>query len=203
MSDFYKAIPVTLRFEGGWVDDPRDAGGQTNFGISKLIIIREKITVEELGLSDDGVWGPAGRPVAGPGMSFDADGHDEYYLNWIPGCMKAMTVDTATALYKRLFWDRYQYGKINDQIAATKVMDVAVNCGPGRAHKMAQEAAGLPAAQRDGILGPASFAAINATPDFTVKMAAVQDRYYKAIVAAKPNQVCFLKNWLRRASWVG
>ena len=35
MSSFDKAIPTILRHEGGYVNDPLDPGGETNFGISK------------------------------------------------------------------------------------------------------------------------------------------------------------------------
>jgi lysozyme family protein len=35
MADFYQAIPVVLANEGGYVDDPDDPGGATNFGISQ------------------------------------------------------------------------------------------------------------------------------------------------------------------------
>lgn len=35
MTSFEKAIEFVLSFEGGYVDDPRDPGGETNFGISK------------------------------------------------------------------------------------------------------------------------------------------------------------------------
>lgn len=35
MSMFELAIPIILRREGGYVNDPADPGGETNFGISK------------------------------------------------------------------------------------------------------------------------------------------------------------------------
>jgi lysozyme family protein len=35
VADFTKAVDLTLANEGGYVNDPRDAGGETNFGISK------------------------------------------------------------------------------------------------------------------------------------------------------------------------
>ena len=35
MSDFQEAIKLTLVREGGYVNDPNDAGGETNMGISK------------------------------------------------------------------------------------------------------------------------------------------------------------------------
>jgi lysozyme family protein len=35
VSDFDRALPIVLRFEGGYVDHPSDPGGETKFGISK------------------------------------------------------------------------------------------------------------------------------------------------------------------------
>ncbi len=35
MARFEEAIPIILSHEGGYVNDPNDAGGETNFGISK------------------------------------------------------------------------------------------------------------------------------------------------------------------------
>jgi lysozyme family protein len=35
MADFNLAIPTVLRNEGGYVDNPNDSGGATNFGISQ------------------------------------------------------------------------------------------------------------------------------------------------------------------------
>lgn len=35
MSNFRKSIEIVLKHEGGYVNDPKDAGGETKFGISK------------------------------------------------------------------------------------------------------------------------------------------------------------------------
>ena len=35
MADFYQAIQIVLKNEGGYSNDPADPGGETNFGISK------------------------------------------------------------------------------------------------------------------------------------------------------------------------
>ena len=71
MADFNYAIKVILKHEGGWVSDPADPGGETNFGISMLIIGREKITDAELGVKYTG-----------------------------PGWLKNMKVENASAIYK-------------------------------------------------------------------------------------------------------
>jgi lysozyme family protein len=34
MADFDIALPITLKFEGGWCDNPADPGGATNLGIT-------------------------------------------------------------------------------------------------------------------------------------------------------------------------
>ena len=40
---FDRAVTFTLRYEGGYVNDPRDPGGETNFGISKRAYPGENI----------------------------------------------------------------------------------------------------------------------------------------------------------------
>lgn len=172
MATFEDAIPVILAHEGGWVANPKDPGGETNYGISTLIIEREGITNEELGL-------PPGRD---------------------PGWLKAMTKDAAIGIYKRLFWDKFDYGRINDQTAATKVFDCAVNCGPSRAHVMAQRVAGV---AQDGILGPQSIDAINKldSKQFVAAFAYAMRNYYTELVERKPSLGVFLSNWLRRSTW--
>jgi lysozyme family protein len=42
-SDFDSALTKVLRYEGGYVNDPRDPGGETNFGISKRAYPKEDI----------------------------------------------------------------------------------------------------------------------------------------------------------------
>jgi lysozyme family protein len=43
MSNFYKCIPRILLYEGGYVNDPADPGGETNFGISRRSFPNEDI----------------------------------------------------------------------------------------------------------------------------------------------------------------
>jgi lysozyme family protein len=179
MSTFDLAIPVVLLHEGGWVSNPADPGGETNFGISTLIIKRENITADQLGID--------------PSTMFQ------------PGYLKPMTVDAAKAIYKQYFWDKYGYQFINDQTAATKVFDCSVNCGPGRAGTFAQQAADVCGAQLalDGNLGPLSYAAINQIDPKTFIHAFGNSMrfYYNSIVLHNPSLRVFLGNWLRRSTW--
>lgn len=43
MKGFADAVALILKHEGGYVDDPRDPGGETNFGISKKAFPNEDI----------------------------------------------------------------------------------------------------------------------------------------------------------------
>lgn len=174
MSSFDPAIAVVLKHEGGWVSDPADPGGETNFGISSVIISREGLSSADLGLD------PA---TAGQ-----------------EGWLKAMTEETARGLYKRLFWDRYGYEAIADQVVATKLFDAAVNIGPRRAHARAQVLVGVAA---DGVLGPVSLTAINAMDPrmFVIGYSAQLAAYYRGLVDEKPALSKFLNNWLHRAAW--
>lgn len=179
MSTFDSAIPVILQHEGGWVSNPADPGGETNYGISTLIIKREYITPVELGI--------------------------ESTTMFQPGYLKPMQIEAAKEIYERLFWNKYQYGVLVNNTVATKVFDCSVNCGPGRAHLFAQKAANACGAnlQVDGILGQHSFDAINGIdPKTYIHAYADQMRaYYNAIVLANPKLHVFLANWLHRASW--
>ncbi len=180
MAEFGPAIDVILKHEGGWVDDPADPGGETNFGLSMLIIRREKLKPSDLGLA---------------GETFSH------------GSLQAMTEAAAREVYRQLFWDRFGYGQIADQAVATKVFDCAVNMGPTWGHRLAQYAANecgaSPALEADGFLGPKTFSALNAVnPRVWLKaMCAQMAARYRLIAAARPRSVKFLPCWLRRAAW--
>ena len=42
LTKFDDIIEITLHHEGGYVNDPNDLGGETNFGISKLLLSRRR-----------------------------------------------------------------------------------------------------------------------------------------------------------------
>jgi type VI secretion system secreted protein VgrG len=176
-SNFDEAVKVILAFEGGWVNDPADLGRETNFGISMLFIEQEGLTAAELGVTD----------------------------LTTPGCLKAMTVDTAKKVYHTVFWDRPGYDRIVNAKVATKLMDMSVNCGSGRGHRIIQQACNDLGAQLvvDGALGPKSIATINSL-DPQKLVNAMCDRqlaYYEAIIVARPLNAKFRHNWTMRSQW--
>lgn len=178
MSDFYRAIDVVLRHEGGWVDDPDDPGGETNFGISMKFIREQGLRADDLGLAD-----------------------------FSPGALKKLTVEKAKHLYEHFFWNPLALEWVNDQTIATKIFDCAVNCGAKRASMLAQQAA-IVCGQWvvvDGVLGPKSFGAINACGRAAYLGAYAEEMagYYRALVERRPALRKFLRNWLSRAAWPG
>lgn len=174
MSDFEKAVIRVLSNEGGYTDHPDDPGGATNYGIT-LPVLRE-----------DGIFGDINNDG-------DIDVED----------IKSLSIDQAKDIYKRQWWDRYEYWQIADQMIATKILDLSVNMGPRQAHLVAQRALrsiGHPI-KEDGILGPITKLTINqADPLFLMfAMRSEAAGVYRAIVAKNPTLKVFLAGWLNRA----
>lgn len=121
--------------------------------------------------------------------------------------IKALTRAEAIAIYKADWWERYGYGRIGNCAIAFKVFDLAVNIGPGRAHKFLQQAAnevieagggeaGL-MLKVDGALGPRSLAAVNALDSGPLLICFLKrvHAHYKKCAVKQPDE---LKGWENR-----
>lgn len=179
MAAFEPAITVVLKHEGGFVNNVNDAGGATNYGISLRFL----------------------RDYPGDG-DFDGDGDVDI------DDIRKMTLTDAKAIYRKHWWDKYKYEKIVDQTIATKALDLSVNMGASRAHKLLQAA--INKAFRlnlvvDGALGNASFGAINALAtlgDRQKLLTAYADEawgFYQQIIRKTPSQKVFERGWKNRA----
>jgi len=179
MASFDKAIPVILQHEGGWVNNPNDPGGATNYGISLRFLAEHP---------EDGDFDGDG----------DVDAED----------IKGMSVDDAKKIYNKYWWVKYGYGKLNDQTIATKVFDFSVNMGASRAHKLLQQALNKAFGLKltvDGILGPASFSVLNSIADGDQEQKLITAycneawAFYQGLVANNPKLAVFQKGWKNRA----
>ena len=171
---FDKIHEFTARWEGGYVDNPKDPGGTTNFGIS-LAFLRGQ-PKSEADINKDGV----------------IDSRD----------IKALTKEDAKRLLKKNFWDAVGLDKLVEagkpRMAAV-VYDTAMNMGVAFARKMAQKAVG---ADADGIWGPKTWEAFKAACDekTALAMCGVRRARYDQIVAGKPTLKVFLKGWTNRVA---
>lgn len=80
--------------------------------------------------------------------------------------IKNLSRDEAIAIYRRDWWERYDYERIDYPPFATKVFILAINMGQGHAVKCLQRAvndagAHIGRLRIDGILGPKTLAAVN------------------------------------------
>lgn len=185
MADFEQAFNKVVRAEGGWVNNPKDSGGETYIGVSRnnwpkwagwriIDEIKASLTVQ---------------PTFGTSA----------YRNWVgylDGLLKAsLTLQThVKSFYLANFWGKL--GEINDQRVSEEVFDKHVNCG-GVALKWLQRAAGVTA---DGVIGPKSIEAINSKDPAALLWAfnAAAKDYYEDIIDRRPDQEQFRKSWMSR-----
>lgn len=177
MSEFDLAIDFVLRNEGGFVNDPNDPGGATSYGIS----LRWLKTVGQL--------------------DADITGDGQIDLEDI----RELTKEKAKLLYKKYWWDKYGYEKINDQSVANKILDMSINMGAVQAHKIAQRALfsinGYNCIKVDGIIGLNTLTEINDAISL-IYLAALKSEmagFYRELIATKKQFEIYRNGWLKRA----
>lgn len=128
-------MAFTAQWEGGFVDDPKDPGGATAFGISLRFLRALPLDLGDL--DGDG----------------DIDADDIL-------CLDAAG---ARALYRAHFWDALGLEHMGG-VLVTGVFDTAVNMGPRTAALILQRALGDTGTRvvEDGVLGPETMAAAKA-----------------------------------------
>jgi lysozyme family protein len=169
MSIFDIAVQTVLAAEGGFVNDPHDAGGATKYGIS----LRWLKSLDEISESFSG----------------------ELTIKTI----QQLTRDQAILLYRTYFWEPHRYERIINQLIANKIFSFTVNAGHHASHTVLQwalHAAGNPAVVVDGRLGEHTIQAVN-TVDYVVLLAALRSEmagHYRLL-----KQPHFEAGWLKRA----
>jgi lysozyme family protein len=187
MADFNAAHQQVMGNEGGYSNNPADAGGETYKGIAR------KFWPQWGGWKYvDGVKAQTGAPPA-----FGASS----YVNWVKHLNSQLLSlnqlqQSVQDFYKTNFWVKYRLSEINDQAVATWLYDHVVN-GGGRGAMWIQEAAGVKA---DGTIGPQTIQAINAAdPKALLREACDVAAFYRLDRdEADASQIQFLPSWLRR-----
>lgn len=110
--------------------------------------------------------------------------------------MRALTPQKIAPMYKMKYWNPSYCEKLPKGLDYV-VFDFAINAGPGRSVKTLQSAIGILA---DGVIGPRTMAAINGAnhKELINKFSDARADFYQGIVARKPDQVRFIRNWLNR-----
>ncbi|KAA0894151.1 glycoside hydrolase family 108 protein [Oryzomonas rubra] len=187
MVNFTIAHATVISNEGGYANNPHDAGGETYKGIAR------KSWPNWVGWKY--VDGVKANTVPQPAYGTTAYRNYASHLNCCLARLASLQ-QVVLDFYRWNFWDKYRLSEINDQSVATWLYDHVVN-GGARGAMWLQEAAGVTA---DGKVGPATIAAINASDPVELLQEAedVAAFYRLDRAAADPSQVQFLPSWLRR-----
>lgn len=183
MGKFETAYEFTKKWEGGLDDDPVDAGGITNYGVS-IKFLKDCERLDSTKLLVLGIKLPVSRES-----------------------IKSLRLDQARDLFRWRFWDTPNFDYYDTPLAVT-LFDCAVNHGTSRAIRLAQKAFNAISTDLggklavDGIQGPLTKAALNSLPATSLATRIILERkaFYQAIVDSRPSQKKFLKGWLNRAN---
>ena len=115
--------------------------------------------------------------------------------------VKALTLDNAKSIYKKMFWDYFKADDIKNQSLAEYIVDGAINMGRGLIAKYVQTIVGVSV---DGVVGTKTLEAINAhdQKDLYDKLKAKRVDRYNKIVENNPSQKKFIKGWMNRVNCI-
>jgi len=180
MAQFDPAFDITMRYEGGYANNPSDHGGETYKGIAIKFWPN---------------W-PGWPIVHGIIATHPASLNAALAAN-------ADLQQMIKSFYKANFWDTESLDNVNDQQTANQLFDIAVNMGTGRAAKFMQEAVNMLTPGQltvDGQIGQLSIAAVNNADKQALYTAIgnLRKAKYDAIIAADPSQKQFANSWYSR-----
>ena len=177
MTPFDKALLFIFGNEGGYSNDPDDRGGATNLGITQSTLDRARRQMPDL-----------------------------------PESVEDLTREPAAEIYRVLYWEESKADMMPYPLC-TLHFDAAVNHGVGGAGKLLQQTinnyavkAGLSVrVDEDGAVGPKTLDALDECIAVKNNIALIctiycneREKFYRAIVASRPDQSRFLRGWLNR-----
>lgn len=168
MGNFEKAHDFVSRWEGGYVDNPADPGGATNYGISLRFLKGQGLDIGDI--DGDG----------------DIDADD----------IRKLTAKDAADIMKREFWDVFPLDNVKP-LCSMVLYDTAVNMGAGYARKLLQKALGVPADGKWGPITRSVLRTCDDRKT-AVAMCHIRRARYHELVKGNAALGAFLKGWLRR-----
>ena len=170
MADFLTALRITLAFEGGYVNNPKDPGGETNHGITMAVF---QHTAHPLLHIDPTSANLKALTAAQAAVIYRANYWNPIHGDAIPSQPLA-----------NILFDFY----VNAGTHASKLLQTVINT-----------LGATPPIPADGTIGPATIAALATLPADAVFEAYKQGRiaYYQSLAKKYP---VFLKGWLARAN---
>lgn len=171
MANFHQFLPLLLRFEGGFVDNPSDPGGATNKGITML-------TFQEASMPVLGVPATLENLKA---LSDEQAGLLYKRLYWDKACGDAIELQALAELLVDFY--------VNAGANAIKRLQSALN-----------ESGVQSEVTVDGVMGPATLRALCAADQRHLYGMLRRGRadYYRELACDRPQLQCFLTGWLRR-----
>jgi len=181
MANFNKAFDITMAHEGGYVNDPDDAGGETYRGISR----RFNPTWEGWKIIDE-----------------CKDKNKDFPNNELDPLVRSF--------YKERYWNPF-LGDELDQIISNEMFDTAVNMGIGRAIKFLQQGLNLLNRDgkiysdivEDSSFGTNTLRAYNSLPKSDMEILCVilnvlQGMHYIEYMKKSPTQEKYARGWFKR-----
>ena len=191
MANFKEAYVITLKHEGGYTNDPIDAGGETYKGITKRF---EK---------NWGGW-----------VIIDSLRNDPNF----PKCLddNEELQEKVMEVYKRKYWDIFWGDEFNNQDIANEMFDTGVNMGTSRAIKYLQKSLNLLNRDQknyrdiseDGVIGKNTLNTLNnflnkfkKDVKYLLKlMNLFQGMHYINYMSKSSKQERFARGWLNRVN---
>lgn len=121
MANFSDAFNITVKSEGGYVNNPNDKGGETYMGITRKNYPNLKMWkfIDQYKVDNRGM-----------------------ILNNILSSKKSI-LDEVRSIYRTNYWNKLKLDKVKKQRVANQFFDIAVNNGITAAIKTMQRIAGM------------------------------------------------------------
>lgn len=191
MSDFEEAYDITLGNEGGYDNDPDDAGGETYKGLTRKYE------------SDWDGWEIIDAAKNEPNFPKNLETNEELQAS-------------IRTLYKKKYWDAFWGDQIPNQKIANELFDSGVNMGTGRVIKFLQTGLNVlnkngklyPDIEEDGGFGTNTLNALKSylktdTASLLYKvMNVLQGMHYIEYAKKDPIQEKYMRGWMGRVEFI-